>query len=392
MVLKLLLFLGTAWLLLLGGHYLLYLAAVRYFSITSSSLKIVLFSSLTFLSLSFIGSFFLVHWKPGWFTAYFYTAAGAWTGLFVNLLLAAAIAWLLIGLLRLTGLDPNTRLIAVLLTAGAVGFTGYGIFNAFQPRVNKVELELQSLTAQRKEKSIVQLSDVHLGHVHGVGFLRNVVQQVNSLDPDLVVITGDLFDGMGGRYKDFIPLLNRLRAKKGIFFVTGNHETYVGLGSALGTLEETSIRPLQNEMVEIDGLEIVGISYPGLDPSRDERFIQHLKDTHSPHRPRVLLFHTPTNLALPDGDNPRRHAGTYWFPDTTLKLNREIGADLQLSGHTHRGQVFPFGYLTRLIYRGCDYGLHHAGDLALYTTSGVGTWGPPVRTENSSEILHVTLR
>jgi len=392
MVLKLLLFLGTFWLLLFGGHYLLYVAAVRYFSIANGALKTLLFSSLTFLSLSFIGSFFLVHWRPNGFTASFYMGAGAWTGLFVNLLMAAGLTWVVAGILRWMGSNPNTRIIAAIGIAAAVGVTIYGMYNAFHPKVTEVEVRLKSLPEQWKGKSIVQLSDVHLGHVHGIRFLKRVVQQVNGLEPDLVVITGDLFDGMGGRYDEFVPWLNELRAKNGVFFITGNHETYVGLPMALHTLQKTPIRVLQNELVEIDGLQIVGVSYPGLDSLRHERFIQHLKDTRSAGSPRILLFHTPTNLSLGNGENPRRHAGTYWFPDTSLEMNREIGADLQLSGHTHRGQVFPFGYLTRLIYSRYDYGLRQNRDLALYTTSGVGTWGPPMRTENSSEILHLTLR
>jgi hypothetical protein len=104
-----------------------------------------------------------------------------------------------------------------------------------------------------------------------------------------------------------------------------------------------------------------------------------------------LLFHTPTNMIPGRGDGLDRHFATYWVPDTTFFPAQKLGVDLQLSGHTHAGQIFPFGYLTQLIYKGYDYGLRGLGVFSIYTTCGVGTWGPSIRTGNSQEIVVIIL-
>jgi predicted MPP superfamily phosphohydrolase len=238
----------------------------------------------------------------------------------------------------------------------------------------------------------VQLSDVHLGHFYGTEFLNDLVRKVNDLEPELVFITGDLFDGMSKTFSHFADGLNRLKAKKGIYFITGNHETYIGRHRALKILENTKIRILDNEAVEVDGLQIIGISYPGIRGIHEIRGFEILPQNPANKKPRILLFHTPTNIRLKGGDGLDNHFATYWVPDTSFALNKKIGADLQLSGHSHAGQIFPFGFLTKLIYNGYDYGYHHLSDFSNYTTSGVGTWGPPMRTGNSPEIVVIDLK
>jgi predicted MPP superfamily phosphohydrolase len=114
------------------------------------------------------------------------------------------------------------------------------------------------------------------------------------------------------------------------------------------------------------------------------RTIVQISDVHLGH------FHTPADI-LRD-DTPDRRTTTYWRPDTSFALNRDLGVSLQLSGHTHKGQMFPFGYLTGWIYSGLDYGLHHKDGFSLYTSSGVGTWGPPMRTGTAPEIVVLTLK
>ncbi len=197
---------------------------------------------------------------------------------------------------------------------------------------------------------------------------------------------------MAATISHFAAGLDQLRAKKGVFFVTGNHETYVGLNRALNVLKKTKIQILHNEIIEVDGLQIMGISYPGIRGVHEIRGLEKLPQNSSNNRPRILLFHTPTNIRPKGGDGLDHHFATYWVPDTSFALNKEIGADLQLSGHSHAGQLFPFGYLTKLIYKGYDYGFHRLSRFAIYTTSGVGTWGPPLRTGNSPEIVVMNLK
>ena len=255
-----------------------------------------------------------------------------------------------------------------------------------------MEIEFENLPDRWKDKTIVQLSDVHLGHFYGTKFLKGLVQRVNALNPELIFITGDLFDGMAENISHFANGLNEFKAKKGVYFITGNHETYIGVNRAINILSQTHINILKNEVIDINGLQVIGISYPGIKGTSDIHGLEKMKRNSVANKPRILLFHTPTNISPRGGDGLDRHFSTYWVPDTTFSLAQELGVDLQLSGHTHAGQIFPFGYLTKLLYKDYDYGLRRLSNFAIYTTSGVGTWGPPMRTGNSPEIVVIKLK
>ena len=392
MVIKIILFLGVILALTIGAHVLLYKALMRLYVITNPTIRNVLLISLLLLSLSFMASFFLLNWQENSATIGFYMFSAIWTGLFINLLLAVLLSWMIMALTWVVGSYPNTKMIASACLLLAVLFSAYGMWNAFHPRIERLELEFENLPARWRNKVMVQLSDIHLGHFYGKRFLSRLVTKVNALNPEVIFITGDLFDGMASAISNFTDGLNRFKANKGIFFITGNHETYVGLDRAINALKQTKIKILQNEAIEIDGLGIIGVTYPGLKGAEHIRGLQRLQQPPNDTKPLILLFHTPTNISPQSGDGLDRHFNTYWVPDTTFSLAKKLGIDLQLSGHTHAGQIFPFGYLTNLIYRGYDHGLQRIGKFAIYTTSGVGTWGPPMRTGNSPEIVLIKIR
>jgi len=392
MAIKIVIFLAAILALTIGAHLLFYKAVIRVFAITGPALKTALLIVLFLLALSFMASFFLLQWQENFLTVGFYKFSAIWVGLFLNLLAAVLTSWIIIAAVRITGSSPPSRLIGFVCIVAAVLYSAYGVWNAFHPRIKKFEVHFDNLPHQWKNKTIVQLSDVHLGHFYGTEFLNNLVRKVNALNPEAIFITGDLFDGMAATITHFAAGLNQLRATKGVFFVTGNHETYVGLNRALNVLKKTKIKILHNEIIEVDGLQIMGISYPGIRGVQEIRGLEKLPQNSSNKRPRILLFHTPTNIHPKGGDGLDHHFATYWVPDTSFALNKEIGVDLQLSGHSHAGQIFPFGYLTKLIYKGYDYGFHRLSRFAIYTTSGVGTWGPPMRTGNSPEIVAMDLK
>lgn len=392
MILKVILFLAVILAITTGAHLLLYKAIVNFWEITSPWVKSILLVVLLLLALSFMASFFLLRIQENQFTIGFYIFSATWTGLFLNLLLAAGACWLLISLLRIIGQNPNTRWIAAVGLILAMLYTAYGIWNALHPRVKDVTVTLKGLPPEWQNKTMVQLSDIHLGYVHGQRFLDNIITKVNAIQPEIIFITGDLFDGMDASFFDLIKPLDQLSAPQGVFFVTGNHETYVGLKRALDVLSQTRIRVLNNEVINVDGLEIIGIGYPGIHKKNDIRGLEKLEQPSSNHTPRILLFHTPTSIRLKDEDEFGQHFSTYWIPDTSFTLPQELGVDLQLSGHSHAGQIVPFSLLTKLIYKGYDYGLRREGDFSIYTTSGVGTWGPPMRTGNSPEIVVIKLK
>ncbi len=234
-----------------------------------------------------------------------------------------------------------------------------------------ITVKIKNLPAAWQGKTIVQLADIHLGHVHGLTFLRDMVDKTNAQNPDLILITGDLFDGMDGDLNIFVEPLNSLRAKNSVFFVTGNHEAYVGLGRALAALHQTNIKILANEVVDVSGLQIVGLDYSLLNDSTgftgqssDEGKIINSLSGFDRNKPSLLMYHAPINIEQAVAS----------------------GINFQLAGHTHHGQIWPFNFFTWLIYGQYDYGLNILGDFSIYTTNGIGTWGPPMRTGNTPEI------
>ena len=215
----------------------------------------------------------------------------------------------------------------------------------------------------------MQLSDVHLGRILGADFLSRVVAKVNAQNPAMVLITGDLFDGADGNLEELVAPLNRLVAPQGIYFVTGNHETYLGVQRSCAALRNTPVRVLADECVVIDGLQVIGISYP--ERGHALGFAEKMAKLpgFDPALPSILLYHSPTQVAEA----------------------KAAGINLQLSGHVHQGQIFPLQFITRLMFGRYYHGLHTEGDYTLYTTSGAGVWGPTMRTGNHPEIVVIHL-
>jgi predicted MPP superfamily phosphohydrolase len=310
-----------------------------------------------------------------------------WLGLFINLLMVVALVWLVYLVGRLAGHVPDMRIVCWAGLGLAVLISAYGMWNARHPVVTRVTVPVQDLPAQWQGATVVHLSDVHLGTIRGTGYARDVVERVNALEPDLVLITGDLLDGMGGDLEELVKPLDALEAKKGVFFVTGNHEGYLGLVEPLRAVGTTSFRILDNEVVDVDGLQLVGLSFPEHDREGELSIVGTIDQS----KPSILMYHTPTEVQESASGRGEQQNRTYFSPDTSFTFVKKHGIDLQLSGHTHEGQFFPFTLVARLIYGPYNYGLHRVGDFHIYTTSGTGTWGPPMRLGSRSEIVALTL-
>ena len=246
-----------------------------------------------------------------------------------------------------------------------------GYIRSLYPLTPEYEIELESLPADRNEYRIVMLSDVHLGAIVGEKRLRRIVKQVNELSPDVVLIAGDLLDES---FKDLpwaSQALSGFEAGDGVFAVTGNHEFY---GGALGfeeIMKAAGIRTLRNESFIIDNsVMLIGID----DQTGGSQF--HAKQIHiselvpeTNRLPVVLIHHTPTRI----------------------KEAAEAGVDLMLSGHVHEGQLWPVKYLAEAVY-GVSTGLTKVDRMYFYLSSGVGTWGPPVRIGAAPEIVTLVLK
>lgn len=363
--------------LLFGGHYLIYRSLTGVFNISHPLFRFGLLAFLMIMPAGFFISSFIAHASQSQSAKITYIIVATWLGLAINLLLAAILIWLVSGLMNWAGLSFNKTFLGAGVFLLAAILAAYGFWNAGHPQIKNIELTIKNLPAAWQGKTIAQLSDIHLGHIYGAAFLQAVVDKTNAQDPDLILITGDLFDGTDGDLNVFVAALNNLRAKNGVFFVTGNHEAYVGLDKALAALNQTNIKILNNELVVIDGLQILGSRYPierdlpsMVGRSNNLAEILAALSNFDENKPMILMHHAPTDL----------------------EQAKSLGVSLQLSGHTHEGQLWPFGLFTRLIYGRYNYGLYSDGDFSIYTTNGIGTWGPPIRIGNTPEIPVFKLR
>lgn len=363
-------FIISALAILLGSHYLLYLSVLYFFSVVDPVVKTTLFSALAFWAVSFILATLLMMLKENFVTRSFYFISGFWEGLFMNLMMATISIWIIFDISQLIKSDINVAALATFFFSLALLYSLYGVWNARSPRIKNISVFIPNLPNCWKNKRIVQLSDIHIGHVNRKKFVKDVTKKVNSIEPEMVVITGDLFDGMDGDLESPVKLINGIKSKRDVFFITGNHETYLGLNQVKNDLAKTNAVMLNDEVRDIDGLKLIGINYP--DRTEKKNMLAILKSLQHNFigQPNILLYHSP------------------------VRINeiKDMGVNLELCGHTHRGQLFPLNYISRLIYKKYHYGLHTIGTYTLYTTSGTGSWGPPMRTGNAPEIVAITLR
>lgn len=362
-------FLTLLVLTLFGSHYFLYASLIKFFPFLHNYKKL-LFITLFLLAISFILTSILAHVREDLATRASYLLSGFWLGFLTNLVLAILIISFFNWLFKLADINFNLSLVALIFFSLAFVFSFYGSWNAFQPRLKNITVAIPNLPENWQDKKIVQLADVHLGLIYRKDFLQNIIDQINPLNPELVIITGDFFDGMDGKLDLLISPLNNLKTTQGTFFVNGNHETYLGTEKTIATLEKNKVQILKDQVVDISGLKLIGIGYPERDLKKDIIItLQELKPQFF-GKPNILLYHSPTNI----------------------QQFAENGVNLQLSGHTHLGQIFPFNLITKLIYHGYDYGLHTINNYTIYISSGLGTWGPAMRTNSTPEIVVITLK
>ncbi|GAA1387149.1 metallophosphoesterase [Kitasatospora putterlickiae] len=252
-------------------------------------------------------------------------------------------------------------------TAAAVVGTGaYGVLRG--PRLKQVTVPLAKLPARAHGYRIAVVSDIHLGPILGRAHTQRIVNTINAAKPDLIAIVGDLVDGSVPELGRDAEPLAQLRAPDGAFFVTGNHEYFSGAAPWVDFVRELGVHPLQNARVELGGFDLAGINDIAGERKGDGPDFGKALGDRDPARTAVLLSHQPVTI-----HDAVRH-----------------GVDLQLSGHTHGGQLWPGNFLAELA-NPTVAGLERYGDTQLYVTRGAGAWGPPVRVGAPSDITIVTL-
>ena len=245
----------------------------------------------------------------------------------------------------------------------------YGFFHARNFQVKYLDIELNRSEYPSFKYNIVQLSDLHLDTIRTVKWWEKIVTEVNSLHPDIIVITGDIIENKAHNLEPFLDGFQRLSAHLGVYATTGNHEFYIGTDEFDSYFKNTHIQILRNTTIQPD--DVLGIvamddstGYRSFGDSKPDlkRLISDLPQ----NLPKILLYHTPRRV----------------------EEAMETGIDLQLSGHTHCGQMWPFGYFVRILYKySCGY--YQIGRMHLYVNPGTGFWGPPFRVGTDSVIAAI---
>ncbi|HTD22390.1 MAG TPA: metallophosphoesterase [Terriglobales bacterium] len=319
---------------------------------------------LGFLSVSFVAASLLAYRYTNAAVRAFYKAAAVWLGLLTFLVLAAVFSWIAFGVAQVAGLAMNFHRTVELLFGAAVVAGLYGVFNASWTRITRTTVRLANLPAAWRGRRAALISDLHLGHVRNGSFLRRMVAKILNEEPDAIFIAGDLYDGTAIDARRAAEPLSELVAPHGVYFVAGNHEQFGDDSKYLHAIAAAGVRVLSNEKVEVDGLQIVGVPYRNA--ALDSNFASVLRGIRLDRdRASILLTHAP--------DHP--------------EIAEAAGVSLQLSGHTHLGQFIPWSWMARRIYRQFVYGLSQIGKMQVFTSSGAGTWGPPLRLGSNPEIV-----
>ena len=316
------------------------------------------------LSVSFVSASVLAYRYTNPVLRGFYRVAAVWLGLQNFFVPAMVGSWIIFGVSRVAGFDPNFHHIVEWTFSAALAVGLYAVVNAGWTRITRTTVRLPNLPETWRGRTAALISDIHLGHVRNGSFLRRMVGKILQEEPDAIFIAGDLYDGTAIDAKTAAEPLSQLTAPHGVYFVAGNHEQFGDDSKYLHAVAAAGVRVLTNEKVEVDGLQIVGVPYKNATQKGHLASVLHRLGLDR-DRASILLLHAP--------DHP--------------EVAEAAGISLQLSGHTHLGQFIPWSWFARRMYRQFVYGLSRIGRMQVFTSSGAGTWGPPLRLGSNPEIV-----
>jgi predicted MPP superfamily phosphohydrolase len=348
-----------------------------------STWRTIYVAAFLLLSISFIAGRMLERVTLSWFSSTLVLLGSFWLAAMVYFLLFA----FAIDIIRLLNFivpffpsfltvnpertkEVTSFVVIIVVTVIVLG----GYINARTPIIKTLELSILKNGRTIKSLNIAVASDIHLGTIVCKSKLERIVEHINSLNPDLVLLPGDVVDeDIGPVIRNNLgETLRKIRSKYGVFAITGNHEYIGGVEPACRYLAEHGITMLRDASVKIgDGLYVVGredISIRGF-TGKTRKPLSELMAEVDKSYPVILMDHQPFRLAEAEAN----------------------GVDLQLSGHTHHGQLWPFNFITKKVYE-LSWGYKKKGSTHYYVSCGVGTWGPPIRTGNRPEIINIKLQ
>jgi uncharacterized protein len=364
---RLIVFISIIQAILLLGHWFLYVTWASFFGgmASSGAMKVVLAA----LSVSFVLASLRAWYSHHPLVRVLYTTAAVWLGLASYFLWASVLCWMVYGVVRVLGLGWTPVYIAAVLFGAAVLIGIYGIINAAWLRVTRISVTLPNLPQQWRGRVAALASDTHLGHVRNGRFIRRVVRKLAELKPDIVFLAGDLYDGTSADFRKLAEPWRELtsaetKAPLGVYYIAGNHEEFYSHAEYHAPLVAAGVRELDNQKVDVDGLQVVGVHYA--DAAHPEHYRRILRNAAlDRNRASVLLLHAPVHMEVAEAE----------------------GISLQLSGHTHGGQFLPYTWIAGRVWGKFIHGLQRAGNLQVYVNYGAGTWGPPLRVGTFAEIV-----
>jgi len=324
---------------------------------------ILFLMTLAFITVTFISMSFSNFWLR-----LLYRVSAIWLGVLNVSFFAACLIWLISAAMATLSFHLNASHFSAVFFSGAFMVSLYGILNASRVRVTQLTVELENLPSGWNGSALALVTDMHLGNFRGTGFSRRVVAKLNHLHPQAILISGDLFDGTKGNLNAFVEPWKNINSQTVTYYVTGNHEEFGDRTKYLETVKRVGIRVLENEMVDDRGLQIIGVhDAEAEDPDHFRSILQGVGVDRN--RASILLAHQPQNLSIVE----------------------EAGISLQVSGHTHGGQMWPWTLLALRVHGRFNHGLNRSGKLLVLTSYGAGTWGAPMRLGTHSEIILIRL-
>lgn len=360
-------FLATFQSLLLGLHWFVYETWVAFRRAPDPPGISWLAIAVAILSVTFLTATLLARRYSQFPVRLYYTVSAVWLGFFSFFFVAACASWIVYGAARLLRLGWQPPHIAFALFGAAILAGLYAMLNSARTRVTRISVKLTNLPGSWRGRVAALVTDTHLGHVRGRRFAQRIAGMLARLAPDIVLIAGDLYDGTAVNAPKLAAPWHQIAAPLGTYFIAGNHEEFGDYSKYLSAVEHSGVRVLNNEKVVVDGLQLVGVHHH--DSVQPDHFRGVLRRADlDPDVASILLTHAPHHLSVA----------------------AEEKISLQLSGHTHAGQYFPFTWIASRIYGPFVYGLQGLGDLLVYTSCGAGTWGPPMRLGTNPEIVLIT--
>jgi len=300
-------------------------------------------------------------------SSYLVIACYVWiTFLFLFFTLHGVFELVNLALKRLTRFGVKDRTLWIVFQVVCLGIIIYGFFEATNIGIEQVKISTAKLK-QGESIRIVQISDVHFSAIIGEAFARKMVEKVNAQRPNIIVSTGDLIDRGMQSPEAICEILKQLKATHGVYAVTGNHDYYYGIDEAVAFHQYCGFELLQNRNSQVNGLRLVGIN---------DKAIKRFSNVILPSEKDLMENVSGYKIYLKHQPQVPRDAIKYF--------------DLMLSGHTHAGQIFPFGIFVKMIY---PYfrGLYKVDESYIYVSRGTGTWGPPIRFLSPPEVTVIDI-